>query len=73
MGRKSKELSEDRKPISTRTTDRSHFLIFANTYEAALYHSITTTKARPLGRKILYGILVFSTNIADRQDITGEK
>ena len=23
--------------ISTRTTDRSHFLIFANTYEAALY------------------------------------
>jgi hypothetical protein len=22
--------------ISTRTTDRSHFLIFANTYEAAL-------------------------------------
>jgi hypothetical protein len=23
--------------ISTRTTDRSHFLIFSNTYEAALY------------------------------------
>jgi hypothetical protein len=48
MGRKSKELSEDRKQlvvdlkregvtISTRKTDHSHFLIIANTYEAALY------------------------------------
>jgi hypothetical protein len=30
--------------ISTRTTDRSHFLIFANTYEAALYMLFTVAK-----------------------------
>jgi hypothetical protein len=41
--------------ISTRTTDRSHFLIFANTYEAALYEediSSTDSNGSPNALKV---------------------
>jgi hypothetical protein len=41
--------------ISTRTTDRSYFLIFANTYEAALYEediSSTDSNGSPNALKV---------------------